>query len=88
LGREQDSLVSSIRLAKNELSIATKALMDTGANGYAFMDIFLAMKLAQHFQTYVILLGQPCAVKGYNNKTAMPITHLIRLILKIQGRVQ
>jgi predicted aspartyl protease len=46
LGREQDSLVLSIQLAKNGLSIATKALMDTGANGYAFMDIFLAVKLA------------------------------------------
>jgi hypothetical protein len=46
------------------------------------------MKLAQYFQTYMIPLGQLCAVKGYNSKTAIPITHLIRLTLKIQGRVQ
>jgi predicted aspartyl protease len=83
LGREQDSLVLSIWLAKNGFSITTKVLIDTGANGYAFIDIFLAVKLVQHFQTYVIPLGQPCAVKGYNGKTAMLITHLIRLILKI-----
>jgi predicted aspartyl protease len=49
LEREQDSLVLSIWLAKNGLSIATKALIDTGANSYAFIDIFLAVKLAQHF---------------------------------------
>jgi len=88
LEREQDSLVSPIRLAKNRLSITTKVLMDTGANGYAFLDIFLAEKLARHFQTHVIPLEQPCAVKGYDGKTAAPITHLIRLTLKIQGRVQ
>jgi hypothetical protein len=52
------------------------------------MDIFLAEKLAQHFQTHVIPLGQPCAVKGYNSKTAILITHLIRLTLKIQGQIQ
>jgi hypothetical protein len=57
--------------------------MDTGVNGYAFMDIFLAVKLAQHFQTHMISLGQPCAVKGYDSKTAVPITHLICLTLKI-----
>jgi hypothetical protein len=45
LGREQDSLVLPIWLAKNGLFIATKVLMDIGANGYAFMDIFLAVKL-------------------------------------------
>jgi hypothetical protein len=49
LGREQDSLVSPIQLAKNGLSITTKALMNTRTNGYAFMDIFLAVKLTQHF---------------------------------------
>jgi hypothetical protein len=57
--------------------------MDTRANSYAFMDIFLAVKLVQHFQTYVIPLGQPYAVKGYDSKTAVLITHLIHLILKI-----
>jgi hypothetical protein len=88
LGKEQDSLVSPIRLAKNGLSIATKALIDTRANGYTFMDIFLAIKLAQHFQTHIIPLEQPCAVKGYDSKTTMPITHLIHLTLKIQRRVQ
>jgi hypothetical protein len=88
LGKEQNSLVSPIQLAKNGLSIATKALIDTKANSYAFIDIFLAMKLAQHFQTHIIPLGQPCAVKGYDSKTTMPITHLIHLTLKIQRRVQ
>jgi hypothetical protein len=83
LGREQDSLVSSIWLAKNGFSIATKALMDTGVNGYAFMDIFLVVKLVQYFQIYVIFLGQPCVVKGYDGKIVVLITHLIRLILKI-----
>jgi hypothetical protein len=83
LRREQDSLVSPIQLAKNGLSITTKALIDTRTNGYAFIDIFLAIKLAQQFQTHIIPLEQPCAVKGYNGKTAMPITHLIHLTLKI-----
>jgi hypothetical protein len=36
----------------------------------------------------MIPLGQPCAVKGYNSKTTIPITHLIRLTLKIQRQVQ
>uniref|UniRef100_A0A093UM55 Transposon Tf2-6 polyprotein n=1 Tax=Talaromyces marneffei PM1 TaxID=1077442 RepID=A0A093UM55_TALMA len=43
-------------LAKNGLSIFTKALADTGANGFAFLDIFLAERLAQHFHHHVVPL--------------------------------
>jgi hypothetical protein len=69
------------------LSILTKALADTGANGFAFLDLFLAEKLARHFNHHVVPLKKPCRVKGFDGKTENAITHLMILSLVIDRRV-
>lgn len=77
----------AIQLTKNGLSISTKALADTGANGFAFLDIFLAERLARHFNHHVVPLRKQCRVKGFDGKTENAITHLMILSLVVDGRV-
>ncbi|QKX64391.1 uncharacterized protein TRUGW13939_11565 [Talaromyces rugulosus] len=84
----EDNMTVSIQLAKNGYSICTKALADTGANGFAFLDVFLAEKLARHFQTYTVPVSEPCGVRGYDGKTVEPVTHLMILTLVVDGRMQ
>jgi transposase InsO family protein/predicted aspartyl protease len=88
LGNKITNMTVPIQLAKNGYAICTEALADTGANGFAFLDIFLAEKLAKHFQTHTIPLEQPCGVKGYDGKSVESITHLMILTMIIDGRMQ
>ena len=86
LGREQDSFTLGVQVARNGLSIAINALIDTGANGYVFICTPLATKLAQFFGVGTIPLGQDCPVRGYDGRMGEPITHAIVLDLRIDGR--
>lgn len=87
LGRDKDSLTVPIQLAKNGLSICTQALVDTGANGFAFLDIFLAERLVKHFHYHVLPLKQPCKVKGFDGRVENAITHLMILSVVVDKRV-
>ena len=75
-----------IRLAKNSLLIASKALIDTGANGLAFIDTHFAELLAKHFQTIMTNLDDPLKVRGFNGKEAPPIRRILILHLLVDGR--
>lgn len=86
LGREQDSFTLGVQVAGNGVSIATNALIDTGANGYVFLNTLLAIKLAQFFGVGTIPLGHTCPVRGYDGRKGEPITHAIVLDLRVDGR--
>jgi predicted aspartyl protease len=42
LGKDSDSFTIPVKIIQNGYSIAISALMDTGANGFAFIDTNLA----------------------------------------------
>lgn len=86
LGREQDSFTLGVQVAGNGVSIATNALIDTGANGYVFLSTPLAIKLAQFFGVGTLPLSQACPVRGYDGRMGEPITHAMVLDLRVDGR--
>ena len=86
LGGEQDSFTLGVQVAGNGVSIAINALIDTGANGYVFLNTALAIRLAQFFGVGTLPLIQDCPVRGYDGRMGEPITHAIVLGLRVDGR--
>ena len=78
--------VISTRVSHNGNTIGLKALVDTGANGYLFISISLAIKLAQFFGITVVPLERTCPLVGYDGHEGAPITHTIILDTVIDGR--
>lgn len=75
-------------LSKNGQAVKTKALTDTGANGFGFIDTLFAVDLAKFLGTKAQKLSKAIAVKGYNGDSGNSITHILRLHLTIDGRRQ
>jgi hypothetical protein len=84
LGGKQFSACSQI--GKNGYVVQTDSLVDTGANGYAFINTDFAIQLAKFCQARAIRLKDPCFVKGYDGKTKEQVTHVIFLNLRLNGR--
>jgi hypothetical protein len=88
LGRGDGSFTVQIQIAKNEHSVATRALIDTGANGFAFIDMDFELFVAKHFGWSMIRLETPCPVRGYDGRSGPPITHVLPVNLIVEGRIQ
>jgi hypothetical protein len=63
-----------------------KALADTGAGGYLFIDQATAIRICKRFGHGVKRLKEPLTVRGFNGSVAPAITHYIRLNLWVEGR--
>lgn len=74
------------QIAYNGISIPLTTLVDTGANGYLFMDTQRATELAKFFGIPTRRLDSPVATKGYDGKAGSAITHAIICHLLIDGR--
>ena len=70
-------------LLTNGTSIASRTLIDSGANGFIFVNILFAIDLARAFNIMTTRLPSPIQVKGYNSKLGKPVTHYIRLYLTV-----
>jgi predicted aspartyl protease len=88
LGNESDSFTLNTKIIQNGYSLAVKALIDTGANGFAFIDTRLATLIAKFFDLRTVPLEVECTVQGYDGKTETLITHAILLNLLVDGRRQ
>jgi predicted aspartyl protease/transposase InsO family protein len=88
LGKENESFNVKAQIVSNGYSIATKALIDTGANGFAFIDTRFALLVGKHFGLKSIRLKKQCTVRGYDDKNSTPITHALPVNLMIDGRRQ
>ncbi len=75
-------------ISKNGLGIKTRALIDTGANGFIFIDSQLAQKASRFLDTPTRTLEIPCQVKGFDGKTSNPIEQYLEMNLHIAGRKQ
>jgi predicted aspartyl protease len=68
LGKDSDSFTIPIKIVQNGCSVTVSALIDTGANGFAFIDTNFVTLICQRFSIQVIPLGAECIVKGYNRQ--------------------
>ena len=65
-----------------------KALLDTGATGYSFIDDRAAHILCNHLQISFIPLSRPRLLKAYDGRPAEPITHAIYPTFTVQNLVE
>jgi hypothetical protein len=75
-------------LAKNRLSFLTKALIDLGANSFAFIDTTFLKHLLPFFKPILCSLKSPLQVKGYNGIKGPKITYYTLLNLTVDSRIQ
>ncbi|PQE31888.1 retrovirus protein [Rutstroemia sp. NJR-2017a WRK4] len=75
-------------LAKNGLSFPTKALIDSGANSFVFIDTTFLKYLSPFFKPILRSLKTPIQVRGYNGNQGPRITYYTLLNLTVDGRIQ
>jgi hypothetical protein len=75
-------------LSSNGYSVQLKALADSGANGFVFINTPCAIDLAVFLNIKAQRLPRAVGVKGYDGQVKSAITHILRLHLTIDGRRQ
>ena len=75
-------------LSRNGYGINTSALVDTGANGFAFINTSFALELSKFLNIKVTRIPKPLAIKGFDGKHANTVSHALILHLTIDGRRQ
>ena len=75
-------------VSRNGYGVNTTALIDTGANGFAFMNTACANDVAKFLNVEATRLEKPVQVKGYNGQAGKPVTHVLKLHVRLDGRRQ
>ena len=83
-----ESFTMPCTISKNGLGIKTRTLVDTGANGYIFIDLELAQKASRFLDVPIRTLETPYKVKGFDGQPSNPIEQYLELNLYISGRKQ
>jgi hypothetical protein len=81
-------MISPYILARNGLFFRTYTLIDSGANGFAFIDTSFLNRLSPFLKPVLKRLKTPLRVKGYNGLNGADITHYILLNLTVDDRIQ
>jgi transposase InsO family protein len=81
-------MISPYILARNGLFFCTHALIDSGANGFAFIDASFLNRLSPFLKPVLKRLKTPLRVKGYNGLNGADITHYTLLNLTVDDRIQ
>ena len=72
-------------LAKNGIGIDLDILVDTGANGFAFIDTTLADQLCKGLNLQLTALPRTIQVKGYDSRKGQVASYYLTLNLIIKG---
>jgi len=75
-------------LFRNGYQVLTSALADSGANAFALIDTQCAVKLADFLNAPIEELPKPIPIRGYNGRIGPPITTILRIHLRVDGRRQ
>ena len=85
MGGQHFSLACTLNT--NGEGVKLRALADSGANGFVFINKSRAIELAKHFNIPISRLPFTIKVKGFDGETARtPVSHLLRLNLLLNGR--
>ena len=82
------ALTTRIALSKNGLTYKLPALLDSGANGYCFIDHSLLKSLSFFLKPSIHPLPSPVPVKGFDGKAGRTISHYTTLNLTVDKRLQ
>ena len=75
-------------LAKNGIGVDLDTLVDTGANGFAFMDTELADQLCKGLGLTLTPLPHMIIAKGYDGRKGPAVTHYLTMNLILNGHHQ
>jgi len=81
-----DSFTFPCTISSNRLRIKTRTLINTRANGYAFINTKFAALATRFLDTKTQRLLILCNIRGFNSKIAQLITNYMELTLLINGR--
>jgi predicted aspartyl protease len=81
-----NSFTVACTLHKNGIAVQAKALGDTGASGYVFIDTRFASDLCRILGLKPKPLPQPVYPKGYDGKKGSPISQYLLFNIEIDGR--
>jgi hypothetical protein len=73
-------------LFRNRYQVLTSALADSGANAFTLINTQCAVKLADFLNVPVEDLPKPIPIRGYNGRVGQPITSILRIHLRVNGR--
>ena len=73
-------------LLKNGYGITLSALVDSGANGFAFMDTACANDISTFLNLKPQPLIQPIIPKGFDGQPGKAVTHILTLHLLLNGQ--
>ena len=76
------------KLVHNGYVIQTSALVNSGVNGFVFVDTRFAQELMKFLNLTPTRLSSPYAVKGYDGRPGKPVTQILTLHLEVDGRRQ
>ena len=76
----------SCTLSRNGYRIKTSVLINTGVNGFTFMNTSFAVELVKFLNLKVTRLPKIMAVKGFDGKHANIVSHVLILHLTIDRR--
>ena len=79
----EETLVALCRLGNNG-EIKTTALLDTKATGYSFVDPVTACQVCNDLAIEPIRLSKPKAIRGFDEKQALSVTHAIYPTMTVQ----
>ena len=79
----EEALVTPCILG-NSNEMRTTALLDTGATGYSFIDPSMARRVCDKLQIKSIRLSKPKAIRGFDGKQALDVTHAIYPTMTVQ----
>ena len=80
------SLTVLCTLAKNRIRIDFDILVDTGANGFVFINATLADQLCKGLGLKLTPLSRTIQTKGYDGRKGQAASHYLTLNLILDGR--
>jgi len=81
-----DSFTFPYTISSNGLRIKTCILINTRANGYAFINTDFVAIATRFLNTKVQQLLAACNIRGFNSKIAQLITDYVKLTMLINRR--
>jgi hypothetical protein len=75
-------------LSRNGCGVKTTTLANSKANAFTLISVKCAKKLSKFLNTPFEKLERPIPVKGYNGQSGTPITSVLRIHLRVDGRRQ
>jgi len=73
-------------LFRNRYQVLTSALANSRANAFALIDTQCAVKLADFLNAPLKELPKLIPIRGYNGRIGPPITTILRIYLRVNGR--